>query len=193
MKTVNDMLLRCAYCIALVTVSSLVIGQEPAAVTDQPAVDNIQSFVELMRSDLSTAKKTALTEALQLSTDEASTFWPLYREYELELARLTDRRVALITQFARDWRNATFTDSKADALAEQWFALEQDRLELWQSYYSRFKAALSATRAAQFVQAEHQVAVLVDLQIASEIPLMGSQPDDSDAEVEQPAAEGNEQ
>ena len=51
-------------------------------------------------------------------------------------------------------------------------ALDDDRAKLRKKYWKRFKKALPATLAARFLQLEHQIELLVDLQIASEVPLI---------------------
>ena len=57
-------------------------------------------FIELMRSDLRADKVAILTEAMEFSEEDANTFWPIYREYELELSKLGDRRIALLKRYA---------------------------------------------------------------------------------------------
>ncbi len=43
-------------------------------------------------------------------------------------------------------------------------------------YYQRISTAVSPIRAAQFLQVEHQLALFVDLSIASEMPVVGAPP-----------------
>jgi len=50
--------------------------------------------------------------------------------------------------------------------------LEKKRTKLKKKYFKRFERALSATIAAKFIQVENQINLLIDLQIASELPLI---------------------
>jgi len=59
-----------------------------------------EPLIELMRSDLRTEKVAILTESMAFSEDDAEVFWPIYREYELLLSKLGDRRLELLTQYA---------------------------------------------------------------------------------------------
>lgn len=45
------------------------------------------NLMEMLRSDVRAEAQQIMTLAMQLSNDEATNFWPIYREYELERAR----------------------------------------------------------------------------------------------------------
>ena len=52
------------------------------------------------------------------------------------------------------------------------FALEKRRTKLKKKYFKKFEKALSAITAAKFIQVENQINLLIDLQIASDLPLI---------------------
>ena len=54
-----------------------------------------RDFIEQLRSDLRAEKVAVLTESMELEEAESEKFWPIYREYELELSKLGDRRLAI--------------------------------------------------------------------------------------------------
>jgi hypothetical protein len=60
----------------------------------------------------------------------------------------------------------------ADKLAAKALELEARRTALKQKYYTRLKAALSATTAAKFLQVENQLLMIIDLQIAASLPIV---------------------
>ncbi len=126
--------------------------------------------MELLRSDLKAEKTALLTEAMGFTQQEGAIFWPIYREYELELAKIGDARIANIKDYATNYAN--MTDVKAKQLVDTAFKLEEDRLKLQKSYYKKVEKALSATSAARFIQVERQIGLLIDMQIASEMPLI---------------------
>ena len=133
---------------------------------------NIREYIGLFRSDLSTTKVETIRRVMKLNQEESQVFWPLYREYELELFKLMDMRLDLIVQFVTDHMNGTFTNARAVDTATKFFKLKEGRIALWKKYYGKFEKALSPIRAAQFVQIEHQIALLIDLSIASEMPVI---------------------
>lgn len=127
-------------------------------------------YMELLRSDLKAEKTALLTAAMGFTDQEGAIFWPIYREYELELAKIGDARLANIKDYATNY--ASMTDVKAKQLVDTAFKLEEDRLKLQKTYYKKVEKALSATSAARFIQVERQIGLLIDMQIASELPLI---------------------
>lgn len=147
--------------------------QTPAAPTD-----DVRAYLEMLRSDVNTSKIATLNEVMKLTGPEADKFWPIYRKYEKELAAVGDRKLALIREFASAHFGGTLNDKLARTLAEKWLKNTQDRLDLWKKYHKQISKAVSPTRAAQFLQAEHQLALFIDLSIASEMPVVGTKPVD---------------
>ena len=129
-------------------------------------------YVELLRSDLKAEKTAVLTDALALTDAEGKTFWPIYREYDTELSKWGDARYELLKQYAKAYDMGTVSDAIADDLAHRWFKLQRERLDLLDKYHKRISKAVSPMRAAQFVQAENQIGLLIDLNIASEVPFI---------------------
>ena len=66
------------------------------------------------------------------------------------------------------------TDEKADQLIKNAMAYQKQRDELLGKYYERIKQELGAVTAARFVQVEHQLLTIIDLEIASSLPVAGS-------------------
>ena len=128
------------------------------------------NYEELLRQDLRTAKTAVVTETMMLSTEEGDLFWPIYREYDLELAKIWDRRLALIQNYAENFEN--MDDATADAIMQDALKLREDRMKLRATYYKKMKKEVGAILAARFSQVDGVIQNIVDLQIASELPLV---------------------
>lgn len=131
---------------------------------------NLGAYVELLRSDIRTQKVAVITEMMQFTDAEDKAFWPVYREYETELAALNDERLAMIVEYAKGYEQ--MTDALADTLVAKGLDLNARRNALQAKYYDRFKSVISAVKAARFVQVEHQLLLLLDLQIAASLPVI---------------------
>ena len=131
---------------------------------------NLIAYAELLRSDLRSQKVAIITEMMQFTDAEDAKFWPVYREYEAELAKLNDERLALIREYATKYE--AITDDVADRLARSALDLEGRRHALKTKYYDRFKGALTPKAAARFLQIENQILLLLDLQIAASLPIV---------------------
>jgi hypothetical protein len=153
-------------------VPGLVLAQEgakPVARTEARE-RNLRAYVELLRSDLRTQKVGVITELMQFTEAEDTAFWPVYRDYELELSRLNDDRLALIERYAKVY--TSLTASNADELMGKALGLESRRAALKQKYYTKLKTVVSPLTAARALQIENQIQLLLDLQIAASLPVV---------------------
>jgi hypothetical protein len=136
-----------------------------------PNNQNIQAYIALLRSDVRQQKAEAMGAVMQLSSADAAKFWPIYNEYDAELNKLNEARVANIQEYARTYDQ--MTDEKADELIQKAMTYRKQRAELLAKYYGMVKAQLGAITAARFVQVEDQLLLLIDLQIDSQLPVVG--------------------
>jgi hypothetical protein len=168
---------------ALLTVSLYLLGQTPGkgktaakpAAPQTPAAlsnedMNLRAYMELLRTDVRKQKTDILGQMMQFDTDEAAKFWPIYNEYNAELTKIGDSRLAMIKKYAENYEN--MTDAVADELIQTATRNEQQRHDLKVKYYGRMKGALGAIAAARFLQVENQLLMLIDLQIASSLPVI---------------------
>jgi len=133
---------------------------------------NIKEYIALLRKDVRADKAKLMGAMMQLEADQAAKFWPIYKEYEDELGTVNDLRVANILEYARTYTQ--MTDDKADELVRNAIEFQKQRQELLAKYYGKMKEALGGITAARFLQIEHQLLLIIDLQIDSELPVVGS-------------------
>ena len=163
------MIRRTAAAVILLTFSGA--AHADSAQTGEP-VDrtlNLSAYAELLRSDVRAQKVAIITEVMGFTEAEGAAFWPIYREYDAEMAKLGDQRVALISEYARHY--SQMTDELAEKLALQALDLEGRRAAARRKCHERVKAALSPRTAMRFLQVEHQLQLLIDLQIAASLPV----------------------
>ncbi len=151
----------------------LLIGCQTDMATTKPvetAATPQDPYLELLRSDIRAQMVAIITEAMQLTPEESGAFWPVYRQYEVGLSRIWDGRLALIQNFAE--RYETMNDETARELGEKFFDLEERQVRLNKEYFPKFDRAVGAVTAVKFFQVENRLDLLIDLQIASELPLI---------------------
>jgi len=145
--------------------------QAPSTATTQDAKElNLQEYINLLRADVRQQKAQIMGAVMVLSTDDAAKFWPIYSEYDAELTKLNNKRVENIQEYARTYDQ--MTDAKADELIKSALAYQKERNELLTKTYERVKQSLGAVTAARFVQVEHQLLLILDLQIISSLPVI---------------------
>jgi len=143
-----------------------------AAKAATPKEQNLQEYIKLLRGDVRSQKSGVMSAVMQLDPDQAAKFWPIYRDYDAELSKLNDLRVANIEEYSRSYTQ--LTDAKADELIQNAMAYHKQRAELLAKYYERVKQELGAVTAARFAQVEQQLLLIIDLQILSSLPIAGS-------------------
>ena len=171
------MMRRTAATLVLLAMSGLgTYGQasqapQPSTLDERDARSlNLTAYAELLRSDVRAEKVAILTEVMQFTEAEDKVFWPIHREYEAEMAALGDERVALIAEYARSY--STMTDAVAQALATRALDLEAKRHAVKAKYYERFAKALTPRTSLRFLQVEHQLQLIIDLQISAALPIV---------------------
>ena len=100
-------------------------------------------------------------------------FWPIYKEYETALTAVGVKRVSLIKEFINNFE--MMTDEKAKGLARQAMDIEKERMKLKHACYKKLASEISPIVGARFLQVEGQLNLLLDLQIAEEMPLIEKQ------------------
>jgi hypothetical protein len=141
-----------------------------ASAAADPRGANLTAYSDLLWSDIRAQKVAVLTELMALTEAEDAAFWPIYRAFEGELATLQDERASNIAQYADNY--GSLTDALADTLGHKAIEINRRRDALLESYYDRVRKAVSPKAALRFLQVEHQLQLLVDLQIASSLPIV---------------------
>ena len=116
-------------------------------------------------------------EVMIFTEDEAVKFWPIYQEYQAEIAMLTDRKLGCIKDYANNYEK--MTEAKARELADLALQLEADLVGVEKKYTEKIREALSPKMAGRFLQVENpiqflknQIQVLMDLRIGASLPVI---------------------
>lgn len=133
----------------------------------------IDSYIELLRSDIKTEKMTMITEVMQFSEAEADVFWPVYREFQFELDKLGDDYLSVIKEYGDIYWS--LTDEKAKYLTERALKVRKKRLDLHKDYFKKFSKLITPVRAARWAQLENQLELMIELQVVSAIPFAEKQ------------------
>ena len=155
---------RIAGLVALVSLATA----GPVSLRAQGTLDSLNQAIELMRSDVRANKADLIGRALALPDSQAAIFWPMYREYEAEFAKLADDRVALIKEYlvVAD----TLSNAKAKDLMLRMYDLDARRVKLSRDTFNRFSKKLPAKTVAHFLQIDGFLNRVIDLQIAAALP-----------------------
>jgi cell division protein FtsI/penicillin-binding protein 2 len=151
--------------IAMVLTITLIGFVGSALAQDKPA-DNMDLVKEKIRTD----KKLFIATNMQLTESEAKAFWPVYQDYQAELAKLRDREIKLIEEFAAKFE--TMSDDVAKKLLDDAMSIDSDHQKLLQSYLSKFRGIVSDKKVARYYQLESKIDAVLEYEMAKRIPLV---------------------
>ncbi len=126
--------------------------------------------IQMMRKDLKSQKKLIVAENMSLTETEATKFWPVYDQYAAELTKINDNKVSVIKEYAAKYPH--LTPEEAQGLVTRWSEADAAAIQLRLKYIPKFQAALQNVKAARFFQLDRRIGLMVDLQLASEIPFV---------------------
>jgi hypothetical protein len=136
----------------------------------QNAAATVDRDLQLLRKDLRSQRKQIVAANVILTAAEAQKFWPIYDEYAAELAKINDTKLSLIKEYAANY--AAFTDAQAQSIMERWTAADDAAIQLRIKYIPILQKVLPGKAVALFFQVDRRIGVLMDLQVASDIPLV---------------------
>jgi hypothetical protein len=151
----------------MVMVAALVGWAIPSAAQDKPA-DNMQILRDKIKAD----KKLLVAANMELTEAEAKAFWPVYDQYQKDLAAINRRIGKLIESYAADYRANTMTDEKAKKLTAEYVAIEKAEAGLKESSVPKLSKVLPPKKVARYLQIENKIRSLVKYELAGEIPLV---------------------
>jgi hypothetical protein len=126
--------------------------------------------IQTARADIQAARTKLVAANLPLTEEEGTKFWPLYNEYRGEVSKLDDRALALIKDYAANYK--AMTDEKARELLKQQLGIDEDRLKLRKSYLGKFEKVLPEKKVARYFQIERKLDASVQYEGAKAIPLV---------------------
>ena len=130
----------------------------------------VDKDIALLRRNLRAEKKKLIAANVPLTETEATKFWPVYDQYAAEIAKNNDALDSLIRDYAANQK--TLTDAQASDMLKRWGAWQVSVAQTRQKYIPLVEKVLPGKKAALFFQIDRRLYLLMDIQIASEIPLV---------------------
>jgi hypothetical protein len=156
---------------AMVILTGLSRNQSSAQTpSDNSAQNATDQDIDLLRKDVRSQKRQIIASTLQLSDQEAVKFWPLYDQYTADLVKINDAKYAAIREYAASY--STMTDDQATGLVRKMLDVDRSVAELRLRYTSLFNNVIPGRKTAVFFQLDRRLVMLIDLQLASQIPMI---------------------
>ncbi len=146
----------------------------PAASTTTPLpAPNVSAAtledVALTRTAIQARRQAIVTAAMDLTPAESDVFWPLYRDYRNDMAKVDDRLVNLILVYASNYES--LSDEMASTLLGDYLDIERARVDVKNVHVPRFGRALPAKKVVRFFQIDNKIDKTLQAELAADIPL----------------------
>jgi hypothetical protein len=160
------------FCLS-VLMGAFAFAQQSAPATpakQMTAEETDEANIQLMRQDIRSERKKIVAASLPLTESEATKFWPVYDRYIAETIKVNDVRFGLIKEYAANYKN--MTDEQAGSFIRRWLTLDQENTQLRLKFIPEFEKVISPTKTAMFCQIDRRLAMLIELQLASQVPVV---------------------
>ena len=129
--------------------------------------------LDLLRKDLRAKRKQLIAANLKLTEAEATRFWPVYDQYTKELIAINDKKFALVQDYADNW--GKMTNDQSLLFIRQWLDSDIATTQLRQKYVPILSKVLDGNKTATFFQLDRRIAMMIELQVSSQMPLVQDQ------------------
>jgi Spy/CpxP family protein refolding chaperone len=138
-----------------------------AAAPDKPLT---AADLEGLRADLRSSKKQLTAEALTLTDTQATKFWPVYDQYIAELTHINDAKYALIAEYVNTF--GKIDDKAATSWITRWLDVDVKATQLRAKYVPIVGRVVPGVTAATFFQIDRRLQMVIDLKLASQLPIL---------------------
>jgi len=94
-----------------------------------------------------------ITRYLELTSDEAKKFWPVYDDFRNRRELLSQERQAISRSFQRSYRN--IGEKEAEEIADRYIALQVQETALAEEYHKKFKSVIPPGKVMRLYEAEN--------------------------------------
>jgi len=129
--------------------------------------------IDLLRKDLRSKRNQLLAANFKLTATEAAKFWPVYDQYIAELITINDRKFGLIQEYADNW--GKLTNEQSLLFTRNWLDMDIAIAQLRQKYVPMVAKVLEGKKTATFFQLDRRIAMMMDLQVSSQMRLVQEQ------------------
>jgi hypothetical protein len=152
----------------LALVAAMTIWMSSPVLAQDKSADNMQILLDKIKAD----KKLLVAANMDLTETEAKGFWPIYEEYQNDLATINGRMAKLIETYAADYQAKTLTDEKAKPLITELVTIQHIDGALQESYAPKLSKVLPAKKVLRYLQIESKIRALLKYELAKNIPIV---------------------
>ena len=141
-----------------------------SAAAETAGVEAPQASARVLLDTIRANRRALVAVNLDLGSEEAAGFWPLYDRYQAELDAIGDRLATIIEEYITSFRD--LSDDKALQLVEGYLATEAERVKVRSTYLAEFARILPGRTVARLYQIENKMDAVLRYDLAATIPVV---------------------
>ncbi len=126
--------------------------------------------VELSRAVIQAERQIIVASNMGLTEQEAEAFWPVFKDFQEALRKVSDRRADLILELAKDFNS--LSGEKAQEMLKESLSIQAERTKLKQKFIGRFNKVLPPKKVVRYFQIENKLDSVINYELAARIPLV---------------------
>jgi len=129
-----------------------------------------EQIVSQFRDDLQAKSADVMAKALTLTAEQATKFWPLYKEYQKEQAAIVEGQIQATQKYAKNYGH--LTDADAVDFINALLTRDQKTHDLRVKWLAKFQTVVPPVTAARAIQVERRLGLVSQIGVSSQIPLV---------------------
>lgn len=163
------MLKSCAGLMLGLLVALPLAAAEPK--TDANAQEkDVGQMLEQFRDDLQALETEVVSKSISLTTEEATAFWPVFKEFQSEQKAIIGGQISAVSKYAGDY--ADLSDQDALAYVDALLQRDQQIHDLRVKYLAEYAKVVSPGKAARIIHISRRLGLASQAKLASAIPLV---------------------
>jgi hypothetical protein len=147
---------------------AVLVGWAILAAAQDKQADNMQILLDKIKAD----KKLLVANNMDLTESEAKDFWPVYDQYQQQLANFNQRIGKLIESYAAAYRTNSMTDEAAKKIIADFVAIEKGEAAMKAFFVPKLSQVLPPKKVARYFQIENKIRAALKYELAGGIPLI---------------------
>jgi hypothetical protein len=123
-----------------------------------------------LRAELAPGKQIFIARQMELNPAEEAAFWPVYDDFQEEMAALAERRRNIVAAQVRIAASGPAQDDDLQDITEEMLAIQAEEARLFERTFGRLGRAIPEAKALRYLQLETKLLALARYDAAAALP-----------------------
>ncbi|AZC24742.1 transcriptional regulator [Pseudomonas sessilinigenes] len=146
-------------------------AQEPLPSVQEVMSENKEKIKNQIEA-LNYKRKRMVEANMELDSEQAEAFWPIYTRYRNEMDGLNKDSFQLLVEYARAYGSGAVSNEEAAGMIKTYKALHEKQQKVLYRYIDEVAQQMSPKIAMRFLQIEAQLDAAEVLQTGQQVPLL---------------------